>query len=223
MDTKPTKEVVIASYLEDVSWTRNISSDIRVFDYNKAGRTDTCLQLPNIGRESHTYLYHILENYEKFSDYIFFFQGNPFDHTGQCLNLINGGPDIWNSNVQMYFDGYWGYAHNSFGTMWKLEPSLQFSGECLSCRKDGYPHCDNFAGGILPINEVWIQIFEMDIPENLEFIPGCQFHVHKSLIYNKTLAFWEKLYMMSLTNVNFPWIFERIAPYVFNNKFQTKL
>ena len=157
-----------------------------------------------------------------FSDYIFFFQGHPFDHTGECLNIINGNNTVWDSKVQMYFDGYWGYAHNSLGTMWKLDTSLQFKGVCLSCRNDGYPHCSEFPGGILPIKEVWDQIFETEIPEILEFIPGCQFHIHKDLIYNKPKEFWEKLYDMSQTVEYFPWIFERIAPYVFNNNFKTK-
>jgi len=217
MDSNITKEVVIASYNEDTSWSSNILSGIKVFEYNKNNKPEV-ENLPNIGRESHTYLHHICNQYGKFSDYVFFFQGHPFDHSGECLNIINGDKSIWNLNVQMYFDGYWGYAHNSIGTMWDLSNCTQFKGKCLMCHNDGSPH----DSGLL-IKEIWDQIFEIPIPEMLEFTPGCQFHIHKDLIYNKPLSFWEKLYSMSKTIIHFPWIFERIAPYIFNNNFQTKI
>ena len=128
--------------------------------------------------------------------------------------------DLYSKN--RHFDGYWGYAHNSLGTMWKLDTSIQFEGECLSCRNDGYPHCNEFPGGILPIKEIWNQIFEVPIPDMLEFIPGCQFHIHKNLIYNKSLILWEKLYNMSENMQYFPWMFERIVPYILNNNFKIK-
>jgi len=217
MDSNITKEIVIASFNEDTSWINNILSGAAVFEYNKNNKHGA-IPLPNIGREAHTYLHHIYKRYGHFSDYIFFFQGHPFDHTGECLSLINGNDRIWNSNVQMYFDGYWGYAHNSIGTMWKLDPSLQFNGECLSCRNDGYPHEMG-----LPIKEIWNQIFETPIPSVLEFIPGCQFHVHRDLIYSRPLSFWEKLYHLSQDVIKFPWIFERIVPYVFNNNFKNNI
>jgi hypothetical protein len=216
-----TKELVISSYKEDTSWIDNINKDVKIYLYNKDNKPNT-INLPNIGREAHTYLYHICNNYDNLSDYIFFFQGNPFDHTGMCINIINGNEKDWNNNVQMHFDGYWGYAHNSLGTMWKLDTSIQFEGECLSCRNDGYPHCNEFPGGILPIKEIWNQIFEVPIPDMLEFIPGCQFHIHKNLIYNKSLILWEKLYNMSENMQYFPWMFERIVPYILNNNFKIK-
>lgn len=221
MDSNITKEIVIASFNENTSWIDNILPGSIVFEYNKNNKHGV-ERLPNIGREAHTYLHHICKQYGNFSDYIFFFQGYPFDHAGECLNIINGNNAVWNSKVQMYFDGYWGYAHNSIGTMWKLDPSLQFNGDCLSCRNDGYPHCNDFPNNMLPIKEIWEQLFETPIPDSLEFIPGCQFQVHKDLIYNKPIEFWEKLYNMSQTVEYFPWIFERIAPYVFNNNFKIK-
>ena len=154
MDSNITKEIVIASFNEDTSWTNNILPGSAVFEYNKNNKHGVeCL--PNIGREAHTYLHHICKQYGNFSDYIFFFQGHPFDHTGECLNIINSNDNIWNSNAQMHFDGYWGYAHNSIGTMWNLDNCTQFTGKCLVCRNDGYPHDVG-----LPIKEIWDQVFE---------------------------------------------------------------
>ena len=36
------------------------------------------IKLPNIGRESHTYLYHIVNNYNQLADRVLFLQGDPF-------------------------------------------------------------------------------------------------------------------------------------------------
>jgi hypothetical protein len=216
------KELVISSYTEDLLWINEIDSSVKLYVYNKDNRPNT-INLPNIGREAHTYLYHICNNYNNLSDYIFFLQGRPFDHTGDCINIVNGIEHYWNEKSQLRYDGYWGYAHNFLGTMWTLTPSTQFSGECLPCRYDGYPHCSSFPNGMLPISDIWDEIFEINIPHTLEFVPGCQFHVHKKLIHNRSLNFWNKLYEMSISHEFFPWIFERIAPYVFDNNFKTKL
>ena len=74
-------KVIVARYNEDISWTRNIDNCLI---YNKGSPiTNTkhsCIQLNNIGREGHTYLYHIINNYENLDDYTLFLQGNPFDH-----------------------------------------------------------------------------------------------------------------------------------------------
>jgi hypothetical protein len=212
-----TKELVISSYKEDISWIKNINKDIKIYLYNKNNKPNT-INLPNIGREAHTYLYHICNNYNNLSDYTFFFQGYPFDHSGKCLIIINGNYNDWSSNVQMHFDGYWGYAHNSLGTMWKLDPSTQFKGECLKCNIDGTPHHSG-----LNIKEIWNIIFETEIPNEIEFIPGNQFHIHKDLVHNRSLYFWQKLLYISEVTEMFPWIFERITPYIFNNKIKTKL
>ncbi|MGL1148113.1 hypothetical protein ACSTLH_00765, partial [Vibrio parahaemolyticus] len=36
--------------------------------------------LPNVGREAHTWIHHIIERYETLSPYTLFLQGNPLDH-----------------------------------------------------------------------------------------------------------------------------------------------
>lgn len=57
-------DVVIARYAEDISWTQHIP--YRVIVYNK-GKNDlpNAIQLPNKGREAHTYIEHIARNYEQ--------------------------------------------------------------------------------------------------------------------------------------------------------------
>lgn len=75
-------EVVVARYNEDLSWIKEEFPTERVIVYNK-GEDDlnlpsNCIviKLPNLGREAHTYLYHIIANYHNLSDRILFLQGS---------------------------------------------------------------------------------------------------------------------------------------------------
>ena len=79
--------VVIARYNEDLSWIAKEFPTEQVIIYNKGPNDigdlpDNCLvvNLPNIGRETHSYLYHIISNYNNLSDRILFIQGQPYDH-----------------------------------------------------------------------------------------------------------------------------------------------
>jgi hypothetical protein len=81
-----TKEisVVVARYNENVEWVRAYS-DI-AFIYNKGEPiTEKALQLENVGREGHTYLYHIITNYNTLTERTVFLQGNPFEHNPTVL------------------------------------------------------------------------------------------------------------------------------------------
>ena len=75
-------DVVISRYQENVEWANGIESCII---YNK-GPADPVTRhpivaLPNVGREGHTYLYHIIQNYDQLADHTCFLQGHPFDHS----------------------------------------------------------------------------------------------------------------------------------------------
>ena len=69
------KEIVIARYNEDIKrWIGSVPDDVLVTIYSKGGgKWDFCkevrerayriIPLPNTGREGHTYLTHIVDNY----------------------------------------------------------------------------------------------------------------------------------------------------------------
>lgn len=92
-------EIVIARYNEDLSWLVDIPKSIKITIYNK-GNDDidkmnsiknlkfTVIKLPNIGRESHTYLYHIINNYDKLAHRTIFCQGDSIFHSPGFINLL---------------------------------------------------------------------------------------------------------------------------------------
>lgn len=84
---------VVAKYTEDVSWVRELCCNYVIYDKSK--------DIPNVGRESETYLRFILENYDNLPEYTVFLQGKPFDHLrewsvkfiNKCINSISS-PDV---------------------------------------------------------------------------------------------------------------------------------
>jgi len=77
------KQAVIAKYNEDISWTESLEIPIIIYDKSDGGN------LPNIGRDLHTYAHHIAVNYNNLAELTFFLQGNPFDHCVDITNAIN--------------------------------------------------------------------------------------------------------------------------------------
>ena len=72
--------IVVARYNED-PWSWLSKEDPYVKVYNKGTPLDKCTPLKNIGRESHTYLTYVVDNYDSLPEIVFFTQGAP-DHTG---------------------------------------------------------------------------------------------------------------------------------------------
>ena len=75
-------QIVVARYNENIKYL-NVFRNI-VIIYNK-GIDDipseyNSIKLPNIGRESHTYLYHIIQNYDNLANKTLFIQGRISDH-----------------------------------------------------------------------------------------------------------------------------------------------
>jgi len=70
-------EYVVARYNESINW---VESDYTTI-YNKglSGIPHEVL-LPNVGREAHTYLYHIVTNYDNLAEITIFTQGKIDDH-----------------------------------------------------------------------------------------------------------------------------------------------
>lgn len=81
-------DLVIARYNEDLSWIEKVDTNkFNLIIYNK-GNQDLdvpCIFLENYGRESQSYLYHIINNYCNLSEFTIFLQGNPFEHIGSIL------------------------------------------------------------------------------------------------------------------------------------------
>lgn len=79
-------EIILARYNEDVNWlNKKPYNDYKVICYNKGDndfkidKLKKIIQLPNVGRESHSYLYHIIHNYENLANISIFLMGSMTD------------------------------------------------------------------------------------------------------------------------------------------------
>ena len=88
----PSVELVVARYDEDASWCDAYNCTV----YNKGEDSPTLRArraaarwrtLPNIGRESHTILSHIVERYDELADWTVFMQGDPWDHMPPGISI----------------------------------------------------------------------------------------------------------------------------------------
>lgn len=85
--------VVVARYRESVAWLGGLEVDAgSVYLYNKGGLSDAGyvnIPLENVGRESHTYLHHIVTCWDSLTDYVVFCQGEPLYHCYFFLLAVN--------------------------------------------------------------------------------------------------------------------------------------
>lgn len=113
-----TTSMIIAKYHESTDWVKEYS-DFETFIYNKSDKIlDKEIPLPNIGREAHTYLFHIINNYNSLADVNIFTQADPGcidfgffrqDHKKYCacgsfhLCDLNGNPHHINLPLEKYY------------------------------------------------------------------------------------------------------------------------
>lgn len=83
-------EVVVARYDEDINWVKELDYEVVVYNKNELDNDLFSKNLPNVGREGHTFFHHIVTNYDNLSDYTAFLQGKPDDHMRNVIDEING-------------------------------------------------------------------------------------------------------------------------------------
>lgn len=89
-------EIVVARYNESVDWLRCFHpSMVRLYNKGNPLESTPNTPLPNVGREAHTYLHHIVHNYDKLAPYVMFTQAgitnneccltNPFEFVTELI------------------------------------------------------------------------------------------------------------------------------------------
>jgi hypothetical protein len=81
--------VVISKYREDVTWVENLSFPYLIYNKYEDDNDYYTHNLVNLGREGHTFMHHIVENYNNLNEYTAFVQGNPFDHCPNFIEIVN--------------------------------------------------------------------------------------------------------------------------------------
>jgi len=192
-------EVVVAKHKENISWLGHIRHRVTIYDKSD-NPVNGSQRLENIGRESHTYLYHIVSRYNTLSDITIFVQGIAYDH---CDLLGNSEDRV----IQ--------YINNIVNIDSPFEPL------CQPLRTPTWAAADV---------KTWYDrarskpIFRTPVVEDTPFAFGAQYIVRKDTILSKSHAFWKMLYEMSKTSIYGddrkdridPWTLEMMWPCIFD-------
>lgn len=118
-------DIVVARYKEDLGWLGDLCDKAVI--YNKGPLDDAVeagwkakgarvVYLENVGRESHTYLRHIIDNYDGgLAEWTVFTQGNPFDHCKDVRGMLVNCPKESGRSPNWTPSGpNWSYMHEHF-------------------------------------------------------------------------------------------------------------
>ncbi|KAI4174603.1 MAG: hypothetical protein LQ343_002176 [Gyalolechia ehrenbergii] len=194
-------EIVVAHYNEDLSWLKQYGSECCV--YSKGGSKNTpelpftFTPLPNIGREGHTFLHHIVNHYDKLADITLFVQGRIDDHVDitltemkkHALDTIPGQVTTFPFRELELFDHWNGIPWEEY-PCWKRWSSMDMQN----------------------MKDTPLQLFQKYITENdrvpvaVGFAPGAIFAVRKETIHSHDKAYYqrllEKFFLGDMAHVN---------------------
>jgi hypothetical protein len=102
-------ELVIARHGEDIAWARTLARVVTVYDKSEDTFDSwpdwTIVRLPNVGLEQHSFLWHILHNYDRLAERTVFAQA-PQPSCGFFLGSgTKGGHLMANTSLLDYLDG----------------------------------------------------------------------------------------------------------------------
>jgi hypothetical protein len=244
--------IVIARYNENLNWIKLIKNkNIKIIIYNKGlddihirgitTKNIEIIKLPNIGRESHTYLYHIINNYNTLNDTTIFCQGDTIFHSPKFIDLIHyyklfepiqplsayysgGCPNdcIPPLEITKLTKEYWihncpihvEYCNHNFETVYPFYyTSLSLHNIIKSLLKD-----IQIENNLL---DYFIDIFKLKNVKKNTLIPvsyAAIFAVHKNVILDNTIHFYKNILKVLLKNttIDLGFFIERLWMTIFN-------
>jgi len=189
-------EVVVSRFREDLGWTKDLLHQTTI--YNKGNHTNyKYIRLKNIGREAHTYLHHIIKNYNELKEWTVFCQGNPFDHCKDTLYKINNIPYNF-INMKQFGEGCYALSDRFF------TENQKFTAKVHVYHQDVY---DKF----FTTPKVWFH-----------YANGAQYAVNIKNIKSKPKNFYKRILDSYRWLGHEPWSMERIWPEIFDIKNEGK-
>jgi Protein of unknown function (DUF3431) len=201
-------ELVVARHEEDLRWLRRVQEQIRITVYNKGmthalseGLKDrpgmSVVTLPNVGREAHTYLSHLLHRYEAPASVTVFCQGHPFDHAPDLHDRLKALASREETVDRFRWYGF-------------LEETDDPRGRRLFV-----PWSKNPERLELETGRLYLELFGEESPRWLHFRGGAQFAVTREGIGTRTLEFYHRALELSLSVPRAAHSYERIWDRVF--------
>lgn len=205
-------EIVVAHYNEDIERLKPYAEDVII--YHKWNETwprfpiKKWIKLDNVWREGHTYLHHIIHNYDNLTEYTIFLQWSISDHSD------NG---IAYNTIQEYIDEVKKYEFSTKSLwlmrrqnpqivwLWKFKDMI----DTWSLQKSWYS-----------FQEFYKLLFKKKQPYLLPVFYGANFGVSKKKIQQRKKDFFQQIYNIMNQSPNpEEWHYlERLWFQIFNEK-----
>jgi hypothetical protein len=200
----PEVELVVARYQEPVAWLRRVPRSIHVRLFDKGGDLTPAdvprselVRLPNLGREAHTYLHHLLTRRDALAPLTVFCQGHPFDHASdfhRTLRALATGEE----RVQ--------------GFRWL---GFIIDTDDDRGRRLFVPWSKNPGRRELRLDRFHLALFDAPCPPRVRFFPGAQFAVTAERARARPADFYARALELSSTFPDAAHCFERLWDRVF--------
>ncbi len=195
-------ELVVARHEEDLRWLKRVPASFRISVYNKGatqalpesliGRAGiSVISLPNIGREAHTYLTHLITRFDSLAAVTVFCQGHPFDHAPDLHGRLNALAEKVETPDPFLWYGF-------------LEDTDDPQGRRLFVPWSKNPERVELSTGGL-----YERLFGSPSPDLFHFRGGAQFTVSREGARSRSLEFYEMALEASLSDPLIPHSLER--------------
>ena len=194
----PAFELVVARYTESLNWLRRVPRAFRVTVYDKSDAPEeNVLPLPNIGREAHTYLHHIVERYNNLAPLTVFCQGKPFDHAYDFHKTLRGLAEGAIIAEAFTWLGHFADTDSADGILFKNWSK-------------------NETGEGLDLSGFHRALFQSEGPAEYPFFGGAQFSVTRERIHQRPPGFYEQALKLSVEFSQAAHCYERIWDRIFS-------
>jgi hypothetical protein len=194
-------EIVVAHFNENLEWLKHVSAEVTVYSKGDLPTKDfeRTSKLPNIGREGHTFLHHIVSRYDTLATTTLFLQGDIYawnegtpPHTALSLAEMRER-SLTLTGLSATGFGVSGRFKKWNGMEWDKDPK-----RWLERRGKGMRMSDLTPG------HFWQFIFDAENPESVAWTGSGIFAVTSEAIRRRPLPFWQKLlgYFEELNHAN---------------------
>ena len=173
----PEYEFVISQYKEDLDWLAPVANHCHI--YHKGGKVIPHFEyrqwqiLPNVGREGHTYLHHIVNNYDYLADITVFLQGSL-------------STERWFGRAFKNIGEYVSLAHKNRFSCSSLEEKYSNWERIKDVESEHHRAKDTFG-------KYWQDIFGYPHPQTIDVCYAGCFSVTRGLIQQHPIEFYKKI------------------------------
>jgi hypothetical protein len=217
------KEIVVAKYKEDVSWLKDIT--IPVYVYDKCPEVKCEVELPeNVvfipldnlrnAREAHSYLAHIVSRMDELADLTFFVQGDPFEHCPDFMDRIKIDYEDATSLTTQYTDTWPDWDIKQLDKVDYVQGFEVRYGDAYRYTNNKYYHNQRW------LDMIWTKVFPMaPLPQEFHFGYGAMWAVPRKRILQRLPQFWSWCLHEVTTEPKIltAWSYEVLWKYIFDD------